>query len=148
MDWYHEWQRANLERSADLWARREKFFPHLSFLDRVERQFQTLGDTNLLTRIITALQKLDSYAAAWENGGFSYEDASAVTELRISPESPSTIRQYGTQRKFTIPEVGRTLFDLHIKLSGGKRIHFYPDEATRKVWIGYVGKHLRIASED
>src|SRR5690606_568945 len=112
-------------------------------------QLNKIGISKSLSQIIDRLRELNNYAKGWQsgNGDFNYKDAIEKTSLRISPESDSTIRKFGTQRKFSIPDQGKELFDLHIK-TGDLRFHFYPDNLNRKVYIGYIGKHLRISSEN
>ena len=100
----------------------------------------------MLLQIINRLKSLNDYAEHWKTGDFSYEDVNATTDLRISPESNNTIKNYGSLRRFTIPNQGKKLFDLHIK-TGNLRFHFYPDNNNRKIYIGYIGKHLRTFSE-
>lgn len=67
--------------------------------------------------------------------------------LNISPESDSTLKKFGAQRMFSIPGIGKRLFSLHIKMGDGLRNYFFPDNSNRKVYIGYIGPLLRIASE-
>jgi hypothetical protein len=46
------------------------------------------------------------------------------------------------ERIFFLPNGTKQFFEKHIKLSGGFRLHFYPDETQKKIYIGYVGPHL------
>jgi hypothetical protein len=147
LEWYQQRQREDLEKSKDLWGKRAEFFPNLILNPELERQFATLGDSRELTKIINGLRTFDTYAGQWKNGGFSYEDATAKTGLRMSPESDSTLRKFGSSRKFRAAKPAKVIFSLHIKL-GDTRIYYYPDEDSKKIYIGYVGKHLRIASQD
>jgi len=146
--WWEKCKRDSLQKSIDLWERRKEFFPNLEFCSEVEKQLKNIGISKTLTQIIARLNTLDKYVNThWQNGAFSYEDANERTNLRISPESNQTLQKFGTLRKFTIPGQGRKVFDLHIK-TGDLRFHFYPDEHIKKIYIGYIGKHLRIASQD
>jgi len=149
LPWWEDYQENALKKSAELWEKRMEFFPNLEFSDEVEQQLNKMGISKSLTQIIDRLRDLNNYVKGWQagNGDFNYKDAIEKTSLRISPESSSTIRKFGTLRKFSIPDQGKKLFDLHIK-TGDLRFHFYPDNVNRKVYIGYIGKHLRISSEN
>ncbi|EOR93033.1 hypothetical protein ADIARSV_3833 [Arcticibacter svalbardensis MN12-7] len=92
--WCQHRQRENLKKSADLWESREQLFPHLFFISAIEKQIATLGNSRDLTKIVEALQKLDSYICNWKSGGFSCEDAVKITGLRMSPESDSTLKNF------------------------------------------------------
>jgi len=65
--------------------------------------------------------------------------------LNISPESQPTLRKFGYQRRFKLPNGTRETFEFHIK-TGNLRLHFYPDNNTHEIYIGYIGKHLDIVS--
>jgi len=144
--WIQQIQVDSLKKSQELWEQRDVFFPHLTLCAEVERQLQKIGVNKMLLQIINRLKSLNDYAEHWKTGDFSYEDVNATTDLRISPESNNTIKNYGSLRRFTIPNQGKKLFDLHIK-TGNLRFHFYPDNNNRKIYIGYIGKHLRTFSE-
>ncbi len=147
LEWYQAYQLENLKKGADIWEKRKEHFPNLGFNNDTEKQLKGIGDSKTLSKVFNALRQLDDYTKNWKTGGFNYEDAAGKTGIKMSPESATTNQKFGSQRTFTIPGLGRKLFDLHIKL-GDIRIHFYPVEAERKIYIGYIGKHLRIVSED
>ena len=145
--WYQNYQGESLKKSSEIWDKRNEYFPNLKFNSDVEKQFKGIADIKTLSKIYYALRLFDGYIKNWKTGGFSYDDAGDKTGIKMSPESSSTNQKFGSQRTFTIPGLGKKLFDLHIKL-GDVRIHFYPDETTKTVYVGYIGKHLRIASEN
>lgn len=147
IDWYENYRLENLKKASEIWDSRKEHFPNLSFTGDTEKQFRGIGDFRTMAKICDALFKLDRYMKGQKSGRFNYEDAIEKTGVKMSPESASTIQKFGAQRTFTIPLLGRKLFDLHIKL-GETRIHFYPIEETQTAYIGYIGKHLRISSED
>ena len=147
LPWWHALQQSSLKRSLELWERREEFFPNLIFCRELEKQLQRVGVSKMLSQIIDRLRTLDQYVSNWKEGNFNYEDVNSKTNLKISPESDTTLQKFSSSRKFTIPGLGKKVFDLHIK-TGDLRFHFYPDNEEKKVYIGYIGKHLRIASQD
>jgi hypothetical protein len=147
IDWYEKYQLECLRTSKEVWERRVEFFPNIELCEEVEQQLSKIGISKMLFQIIDRLKTLNDYVKQWKNGDFDYENVNQTTNLRISPESDSTIRMFSSIRKFTVPGQGRQVFNLHIK-TGDLRFHFYPDNISKKVYIGYIGKHLRIASED
>lgn len=147
IDWYEKYQLVCLRKSKEVWERRTEFFPNIELCQEVEQQLDKIGISKILFQIIDRLKTLNEHVKDWKNGDFDYENLNQTTNLRISPESHSTIRKFGSIRKFTVPGQGKKVFDLHIK-TGDLRFHFYPDNDAKKVYIGYIGKHLRTASED
>jgi hypothetical protein len=147
LEWYQAYELENLKKVVEIWDKRNELFPNLVFNGDTEKQLKNIGDPKTLAKVYNSLRRLNDYVANWKKGGFNCEDASIKTKIKMSPESASTNQKFGSQRTFTIPGLGKKLFDLHIKL-GEIRIHFYPVEATNKIHIGYIGKHLRVVSEN
>lgn len=84
---------------------------------------------------------------SWNSGDFSYKKIRRDYSLIISPETDGTINKYGRERTFQLPDGSSKIFDLHIKM-GDIRIHLFPDNTQKIIYIGYIGKHLPIASEN
>jgi len=145
--WLNSIQQNSLSASYELWNRRVEFFPNLIFCQEIERQLEKIGVSKMLFQIIERLRTLDNYARNWVEGDFNYEDVNNRTNLRVSPESHITLQKFGSSRKFSVPNRSKEIFSLHIK-TGELRFHFYPDNYEHKIYIGYIGTHLRIASED
>lgn len=96
-------------------------------------------------QIYDRLMVLNDFAENWENGEFNLEEFKSNNNIVCSPESQSTINLYGEQRTFSIPHVGSKVFTLHIK-TGDLRFHFFPDNNTKMIYVGYIGPHLNIAT--
>jgi len=63
--------------------------------------------------------------------------------FKVSPESSMTLEMYGRERTFRCPDGQKRLFSWHLRLTPHAwRIHFYPDEQTKTLIIGYIGHHL------
>jgi hypothetical protein len=127
------------------WERRELLFSKIIFCPNVREHVNKLGNT-YLNQIVTKLKELDRYVVQyWKGGNFSYIDANQKAALNISPESEKTMSQqkYRVQRTFLLPDGRKKCFELHIK-TGNLRLHFFPD--NRKIFIGYIGKHLDTAN--
>jgi len=122
-----------------LWERKELLFSRLILCPGVEDNLEKIG-SKYLSRIVNRLVTLDNYAAnEWLNGEFSYKKAISSTFLDISLESDGTMKRYGNERLFKMPDGRKIYFELHIK-TGDLRIYFYPENS--KIYIGYIGKHL------
>ena len=145
-DWIQNIQLKALQRSEDLWINRTTIYPNLVFCQEVKSQIMKVGASKVLNQIFDRLHALNSYVADWTVGDFDYLDLNSKTNLRVSPESDTTINKFGTLRKFKISDGRKVVFTLHIK-TGNLRFHFYPDNASQTVYIGYIGSHLRISSE-
>lgn len=143
--WIQQWQNEQLQHSADLWERRTEFFPHLILCGDVKKQLKSVGMSGFLNQIIDRLRTLDSFAADWNTGAFSIDQLNAQTNLRASEESDSTMNLHSASRRFKLPDGRRELFEMHIK-TGNFRFHFYPDNQEHKVYVGYIGPHLPIAT--
>ncbi len=124
------------------WKRKKELLPDLIFCDSVKQSIQKAGNSSHFNQILTKLKILNDIARNWQKGKFSYHRANQNHGINISPETPNTMAKYGTQRTFQLPEGGSQEFNLHVK-TGGLRFHFYPNEQNRKIYIGYIGPHLR-----
>jgi hypothetical protein len=127
----------------DLWSRREKLFPSLTLCGEVEEQIFRLGTSSEFSQIVAKLREFDRAVKDWTSGSFSYQDINRNFSLNMSPESNTTMRKFKSDRMFSLPSGEKVCFELHIK-TGNLRFHFYPDNRARKVYVGYIGPHLRI----
>lgn len=121
--------------TTEIWKEREELFPNLIFCGDTQKQLEDFGinDKELRT-IFEKLNVLDNYLANNEQLNFDN------LNFEISPESTSTMQQYGSLRQFRLPNGTTETFTLHIKLSN-LRIHIFPNNKG-KCYIGYIGKHL------
>lgn len=131
----------------NLWEKRGDLFPNLILCGEVENQIAKTGNSPILHQIIDRLTTLNDVAKEWKKRGndFNYKLANRSSSLRISPESEQTMKKYGNERVFSLPDGGRKTFELHIK-TGNLRFHFYPDNNTKIIYVGYIGPHLSTIS--
>ena len=47
------------------------------------------------------------------------------------------------EREFWLPKGRKEIFENHVKLSNGYRVHFFPDNQTKHIFIGHIGQHLK-----
>ena len=134
--------RSRIATPADLWSRRDKAFPHLTFGPDVEGQ---LGGLNpgWLTTVVNRLADLDAAAAAWQEVGGAGGPAPPWT-CKVTSESESVMNngKLREARRFRSVRGERLLFEWHARFGDGGRIHFRFDAGARDVEIGYVGGHL------
>lgn len=127
----------------NFWTKKSTLFPNLIFCGEVKNQISLIGNSSHFNQIIDRLKEFDKAVSNWKKGDFSYKEINRKYPLRISPESSSTMSNFRNERIFSLPEGGTECFELHIK-TGNLRFHFYPQNKTRKVYIGYIGPHLTI----
>jgi hypothetical protein len=133
---------STINNGKELWSRKQELFPNLEFCDSVQKQLEDILSEQLeLQPVRKTLLILQNHCQAWKSGDFYIESSI----LEYSPESNQTLNnsKYKKQREFICPDGQKRLFSLHAKLRiCNWRIYFYPDQADKKVIIGYIGKHL------
>lgn len=125
----------------DLWSKRVKLFPNLILCGAVEKQFTNLGRASTFKQIVQKLFIFNNAINDWTQGDLNINAIKQQYPLDISGESTRTMAKFGKERIFSLPQGGTKIFELHIK-TGVFRFHFFPDNATRKVYVGYIGTHL------
>lgn len=138
---FQSWINRGITDGQTLWSQRDTLFPHLILCGKVNEQLQKLGTSKRINQIREKLTILNQFASKWQNGAFNL-DALNQCAIVASPESPSTLSKFGAFREFYLPSGKRELFSLHIK-TGDLRIHFLPDDQNNKIYVGYIGPHLR-----
>ena len=129
--------RLECRNAADLWRRRGRLFPHLTFGPDVEDQ---LVKVNVLSTVVNRLADLDASAAAWEGaGGAAPPWTCKVTDESASVKADDELRE---ARRFRSSRGGRALFTWHARFGSSGRIHLRFDARSREMEIGYVGGHL------
>ena len=146
-DWIEKEQKESLEKSIDLWNKREEYFPNILFGTDLENQLKKIGLTKKFYSIVDCLKKLDSFAKTWSAGGFNLNELKEHSLMDISGESATTMQKYSVERKFRLSDGQKAQFELHIKIPD-VRIYFLPNEVTHKITVGYIGNHLRTCLYD
>jgi hypothetical protein len=125
----------------DCCSRLAQLFPRVNLCDHARKQLSALGKgEELFQAAYAGLEALSRYASIWNQGGFQ-EDSLAP----CSVESNSTLEQFGDERTFLCPDGQRRTFSWHLK-RGRWRIHFIPNDESRTILVGYLGKHLPTAT--
>ncbi len=127
------------------WNKRVKLFPNLIMCGQVQAQINAIGTSNYFNQIIEKLKIFNEAIGNWKTGNFNHREINSKYALIISPESSGTMNRYGNERIFSLPNGGTEYFEFHIK-TGDLRFHFYPNNATKEVYVGYIGPHLSTIS--
>ncbi len=127
----------------DLWQRRADLFPDLDFAPSVEDDLAVLSEP-VFRQALFRLQELCSASNEWRTSN------AAIPKYlsKVTGESDSTMQQFGRDRIFRSCSGKNEVFELHARLQDGHRLHLREVSATKRIEIGYVGKHLRIVSEN
>lgn len=141
LEWLEAEQKAQADKCKEIWENRTTLFPSLIFCGETEKQLAKGGITGI-SRLYDKLKRLNEYAENWIEAGFSTSDVE-VFGLKVSNDSKATMQnpRLKNQRRFRLPNGRKIFFESHIK-AGDIRFHFYADEATHIVYVGYIGRHL------
>lgn len=141
---YHSFKEQKIQdinTGIEIWERRSLLFKRVELCSGVKSQLKSIGYTE---QILEKLRILDKYCQDyWIEGSFVYNDANQRVALKISPESEPTMNDTKKKqmRMFKLPNGKTECFELHIK-TGDLRFHFFPDNNSLKIYIGYIGAHL------
>jgi hypothetical protein len=141
--WLSRLQTPPPTNGTQLWDQRGTHFPSLDFCKSVEDQIKGLGgDGRPFRATMRGLRDLQAYCESWTSGPFDIHGIH-----NASGEGPTTLQMYGEERIFRCPDGQNRLFEWHVK-RGDLRIHFFDFPHEKRLLVGYVGRHLRISSED
>lgn len=128
----------------DILVRAESLFPHLIFCENARKQLVRLNGTeHFFAEILSHLELLERNIVEYGGGTFIPLGLDcAMRESETTMKNP-LCRQ---ERIFLCPDGINRVFWPHTKIhEENKRIHFFPDLPQRRIFIGYVGEHLRIS---
>jgi hypothetical protein len=142
---------AEIESGKDLLSDFSQLFPGLRLCDKAESQLACWSASqNLLQQVTESLAALNRFSEKWANDEFavySHENLNnSGLSRQVSGES-ETVRnnkKLRKQREFFLPTGIKVFFENHVKLTKGYRIHFYPCNQEKIIYIGYIGPHLKL----
>lgn len=142
--WADERLRPQVADGAALMDRRSEVFTRVEFCSGAVSSIQQLRrGTSHFQQVLRRLLELEEFCRRWTVGPLDPDKFPS----KMTPESDSTIKHYGTQRTFLCPDGQYRLFSWHVRVTPGKwRIHFVPQEDSKTVLIGYVGPKLPTSS--
>ncbi|MNM92375.1 hypothetical protein D3C81_1047070 [compost metagenome] len=115
---------------------KHELFPDLHFgrdIDNLIERFPPVYLRLLFTRLV----ELNSASKAWTLSNILPQDT-----IHIQSESEGTMNRYGNQRLRRGFDGESRIFEEHIRVTSGTRIHLYRHQNIRKIEIGYIGPHL------
>lgn len=124
-----------------------KYLPNITLTKKAIGKFENLAHSDKKI-ILSDLKKLNDYVnTEWTKGDFPIAAFSIATGVAASDETEKTKNdpECNRQRLFSIPGIGSVYCYLHIKISNTYRIHFHPEKADKRIYIPYIGKHLKTA---
>lgn len=141
-----------LASGRDLWNKRTTLFPKLFFLENaIGNQLKNWSHPpDILHKAADVLAILNEFVTRWQAGDFAdYQHThlkSCGLSTEVSGESSSVKEQAAkrSEREFWLPTGYKVFCENHAKLRDGYRLHFYPDTAKRKIYIAYLGPHLKL----
>jgi len=142
---------ASLESGKEIVNRFNEFYPGVLLCGKAPQQLSNWSASlTVLDQVKQALTTLSEFSQKWENGEIDEFRAQTLRDLglafQVSGES-QTVRnapKLRREREFWLPTGRQEFFEQHIKLSFSYRLHFFPDNATRQIYLGYIGPHLRL----
>lgn len=133
-------QQESICSGQELWKQKNSIFPNLCFCGDSPFQLNNFSSgKSVLEQIKNSLSILNEL---FENSE-KWQDLRSL-KLNVSGESQTVANnpEMRSEREFYLPNGKKEFFEKHVKLSNGIRIHFYPNIDDKKVYIGYIGKHL------
>jgi hypothetical protein len=142
---------AEIESGKDLLSDFSQLFPGLRLCGKAESHLACWSASqNLLQQVTESLAALNRFSEKWANDEFadySHENLNnSGLSRQVSGES-ETVRnnkKLRKQREFFLPTGIKVFFEKHVKLTKGYRIHFYPCNQEKIIYIGYIGPHLKL----
>ena len=120
-------------------------------LDKVQissnalEQIRHLGNGDDFKKVLNSICLLDCYnTTCWISGGFQVSVLQRSYNVTISDESDTVKKkpQLKQKRYFKVSDkIGSQYCFYHVKLDD-IRMHIYPDESEKIIYVTYVGKHL------
>lgn len=131
-------------RGINLWNEKEELFPNLIFCDRVKNYFEQLESTHREYKSVLTI--LNGINICFENKNLQANDYhNKLNNLpsKYSTESQTRKTNPNLNFRFICPDGEyRDFFEHYRYTPGAGRIHFYPDYANKKCYIGYIGTKI------
>ena len=129
----------------------EIFFSHLTLCGDAPQQLRdwSTGKT-ILDQVKESLTRLNMFCEKWLDGVYANYQHELLRDVglnhKVSGESKSVRgnRKLISLREFWLPEGRKEIFENHIKLSNGYRIHFFVEHQSKRIYVGYIGPHLKL----
>ena len=146
-----EKRNALIRSGRALFDEKERLFPGLVFCGKAPQQLRHWSaEPSILDQVKEALTVLNRFCGVWGEAEYPEYRHDVLRGLglnhEVSGESSTLLnnRKLKAEREFWLPTGKKEVFQNHIKLNKGFRLHFFPDHHSKKIFIGYIGPHLRL----
>ena len=140
----------SIQSGKELFEKKGSLYPHIDFCGKsLEQLYCWSQNITLLNQVRESIVILNKFAEKWQNGEIHDYSHKALRDCGlnhdVSDESSSTLQnpRLRQEREYWLPSGRKEIFEKHIKLAQGNRIHFFPDNQTKTFFIGYIGQHLK-----
>jgi hypothetical protein len=140
-----------VKSGKEILEKQEQFFPNLTFCGTAPQQLNTWSaNKTILEQVKESLSSLNTFCEKWASGiyqGYRHEFLRDVgLNHKVSGESETVMndQRLKGQREFWLPEGRKEVFENHVKLSNGHRLHFFPENQTKHIYVGHIGPHLKL----
>lgn len=139
---YKEYVENNVSMD-DFWMLRKFLFKKIVLCDQVEKQVGSIKNMPDFIGVVNNLKGLDKYAQSWVNGGFNMAELNRYVEASYESEPTMKDKKCRNKRMMMINKVlGKQSCEPHVKVDNKLRFHFYPHDASKTIYVAYIGKHL------
>ncbi len=146
-----EKRNALIRSGRNLFDKKEQLFPGLIFCGKAPQQLRHWSaEFSILEQAREALTVLNRFCGVWGEAAYPEYRHNVLRTLglsnEVSGESRTVLnsRKLKAEREFWLPTGKKEVFQNHVKLNKGFRLHFFPDHHSKKIFVGYIGPHLRL----
>lgn len=144
-------QRNSLTKTGkELLVNQEQIYPLLTLCGTAPQQLHKWSASKtILEQVKESLSSLNRFCEKWADGtyeSYRHEFLKGVgLNHKVSGESETVMndQRLKREREFWLPEGRKEIFENHVKLSNGYRVHFFPDNQTKHIFVGHIGPHLK-----
>lgn len=120
----------------ELWMRKADLFPGLEFCASVQSQISGMDSSSPeFQQILNRLFELQNFTRSWDGSAIKPADFKS----KVTPESETRLNKFNRQLTIACPDGNNRLFSWHARYTpGAGRVHFIPNQSTRKLLIGSI----------
>jgi len=144
-EWIDELKLNQVADGIALWRQKEQMFPKLIFCDNTKEFITDLRSSHpWFNPILSKFRDFQHYCEGWHSGQFV--DTAIRGKLSRESESVRNSSHLIGLRTFLCPDGQHRICEWHARLTPNEgRLHFYPDEENKVIYIGYIGRHLPLS---
>lgn len=139
----------SIKNAQDLLVYIDSLDQNIVFCSSAISQIKSLNDLKTIKDLAQKLDGINKYVERLDSTKFNINDINE-DYFYIRPDTTNTLGMYGTERTFSLPDGRNILFKWHFNLAPGSSLRGYIHwcSSSKKIYIGYIGKHLRTKKFD